>query len=1119
MVKKIKEKSKTLNEVIRIKIQDKDIYGLNRLYLIDKISDIPSFPIENRDQNKLNTTKLIQKNKILVQESELIRMLKLLNPINLEYDHNDYPFVRDLVILKVGRGSTKYKELENKIKKHSGVLFINDIPYKRIICASGHNRAKKIMMIRKDLFYKIQSIALCGLNERTNFLPSKFNAYFGLIASDSKFVNLPNIVVVEDHSTNVHGVYDVVSGDVTKKIYETQLKRKKLVQVEIGQGEYNVETIEKDLKILPFDGAGLVDVSRVKLWMEELKLDYIPASFQFRCIPAMKGNLFTFDIMKFSEIYGVTKMIDIWGKEWDIIEDHVDCIMTRSQFKFAKLFDSFEDWKTAFETDEFGYHRTFNISEVAVACRKPSKTSTSRTLKDTTLMCYQPLQTLELTDDEIENLCARTVKDIKKIHSDVDAFLRYRGLEDNEDIEWSTIPPYYKALKYNHSLFNDEYIQNKIKADLDNMIKRVYVGKLTVDGNYQTLTPDIFGLAQKAFRMKVTGLLNANEVYSNYWNTITDKFYQIKVDDNNNPILDENGKEQYNKYYGNVIIKELDLIRAPHIAFEHCLVVVANNPCMQYWYKYQKTGYLTSMYDTNLMTMNSADTDGDHITGIYQKDIISAAKRTKAHTIDFVQLPILSDEENKKKKADRECSITDVNKLMECDVLGFQNDIGTVVNLTSILWSIISKDEEEKDKIQKFIKVMSIIDSLVIDFVKTGEKAEIPPEIKNMFKNYKKPYFMKYLNKKAIRKEKSTRNNIVRYNRKDGEDEIPEVFTDTNCTMNRICHYMEQQLQGLKIGIETELFDFTKLLHSEINNQNKTYKTLKQRLIDLQNEQYEINSQKYHDKDISNEQKQDYLSKYQQFYTYVKTELLQICNNVDKLVDYLVTIYYTDKDFTTKNDRTIDKAILWNSFSSQMINLAKGIERYEETIDFEALKIKADKNKDNVKKLNDSKNIVRIKPLDNTMKVKISKEEISIIKKIIPTNIKNYEEARRYLFVLLVIYRKLNANKKTMKNGKPSKDKPIIIYENTNNQINYSQLQKLTNIDIRHFSGIIQILQDVNAIHVDLSSMDKPKITVLLDGFNGESSIEIDDINECSIHLNRSFPYLKKNINKKKKVS
>ncbi len=1046
-----------LYEVIRINIKDIDANSFNRIYLLEKPDQDSSNPIE--PDNELKTTKALQKSKIFIAESELIRILIALNPKNAETDGSEYPFVRDLIILKVGRGHKGYEALkQSEHNPESGIIYVNDIKYKRLICASGHNRAKKAMFIKEELFEKVNDILLCGIPKDKPYAPiSKYNAYYGLPATDSIPVSLPNIVVVDDFEKAITQKYDVVYGDVTKPITEIRGKRNPETEV-VGHGEYHVENdVLKEVMIKPFDGAGLIDAQKAKEWSKELGLDYIPASFQFRCILGIKGNLFVFDIREFAKTYGVRTITDIWGKVWDIEDDHIDCIMTKSQFKFYKLYDSYQEWLDNFNKDLHGYHRTFNVSEYSDAYTKPNKDSKSKALRNTALMCYQPLQTLRFTNDEIESLCQRTVENINKIHTDVGQFLRYRGITDEDKIKWSKVPPYYKALKYNYSLFNDPYINKKVIEDLKSIKLKSYVGKLIVDANYQTLTPDIFGLAQYAFGLEPVGLLEADEVYSYYWC--------------------KKG------------ITELDLIRSPHIANEHCPVKVTNNAYMQDWYRYQDTGYITSMHDTCLLKMNSADTDGDHVLGVADKDIISAAKGCITNTIDFVRL-----DEGRKQE---EFLINDTNRLIDTDVLGFQNNIGEVINKISILWSL-----PQTPGVQDAIKIMSIIGSLTIDFVKTGEKADIPKDILDMIKRYKRPYFMQYLDKNAANKEKTIKKNIKRFGLTvdDKASNYFNKFGDTDCTMNKICKYMEKQIGEIKPEIVEEKFDYSSLLRTDVNIYNETYKKVKQKLLELQEEQYDINNKKYHSMDDSEDEKQDYHNKYQQFYAYAKTELIYFCRDIDKLVEYLITIFYSDKDFVTKADR----AILWNCFYGQMINRCRGKKsKKENSIDFDALEKRRQKNIKNIAKSKREKCLVRISFLENKPDVRISKENISQIKKVI--NIpkakdnktkKYYEEARRLFFVLLVIYRKLNS--------------PITIFEAKKNQINYSQLNKLADIDGRHFQIIIKILEEAGVIQVNTRNLAAPKITVVFDSVDGKSSdICIDNINECKSVLNRHFPYSK----------
>lgn len=492
-----------------------------------------------------------RKHMILTAESELIRIIRFLSKEDevskrkTKKSRVNRDYVENVLSLKVGRAYTKYKD---QMEKTGCIITYNGRKYKRIIVSSSHSRTQKAMLVAENIWDKAMDILLCGIDANTEYkFMSKWNSYIGLAATDSIPVSMPNIVVVDDKEIMMKAKVDIVR-EVDAWDSEGNINRKFSVLYD------KVKRIPTNL----FDGAGIVTVNMAEKWRKELNLDYIPASFQFRCIPCLKGKLYTMPIEEFAKTYNVSKIIDINGKEWDLFGDKIDCILTKSQFKFYDLYTSVEKWREEFDKETYGYKRKFNISEYDVAFSQ---------LEDTTVMAYQPLQTLSFSKNSIERLCNPTVNSYVVACKSVEGFLKYRGIcsEDDKgnDIEWSEYPSYYQAMYYNHSLFNDEFIKKKIKQDLKSAKERAYVGKITVKGNYQTLTPDLYALMQHIFGLPVTGLLKYNQIYSNYWN------HHLK----GTPYV--------------------DIIRSPHIAQEHSPVKVVTSGAMEKCLPTKKQGLLS----------------------------------------------------------------------------------------------------------------------------------------------------------------------------------------------------------------------------------------------------------------------------------------------------------------------------------------------------------------------------------------------------------------------------------------------------------------------------------------------------------------------------------------------
>lgn len=1021
-------------------IIDKDGNIINR----DDLSEEDKKKYDKAVTRKINHDK--RKHMILTAESELIRIIRHLSEENevskrkTKQSRISRDYVGNMLSLKVGRSYTKYKD---QMKKFGGAITYNGKKYKRIIVSSSHSRTQKAMFVAENIWDKAMDILLCGLDRDTEYkFMSKWNSYIGLAATDSISVSMPNIVVVDDKEIRMKAKVDVI-----KEIDTLD---------ENGNIHRRFSVLRDRVKRIPtnlFDGAGIVTVKKAKEWSNELNLDYIPASFQFRCIPCLKGKLYTMPVEEFAREYKVSKITDIYGKEWDLFADKIGCILTKSQFKFHDLYKSLGDWRTEFDKEVHGYKRKFNISEYDVAFSE---------LEDTTVMAYQPLQTLSFLEDGIKRLCNPTVKNYASACKSVDGFLKFRGVssekDKDDDIEWARFPAYYHAMYYNHSLFNDEFIQKKVKHDLKFAKERSYVGKITVKGNYQTLTPDLFALMQHIFGLPVTGLLKYNQIYSNYWN---------------------------HHLQGTPWV---DIIRSPHIAMEHSPVQVITSGEMEKWFAYQKTGIIIGVFgNTVALKANSADFDGDHVLTVDNPILCEAALEQFSNTIyhEKIEYPYMG--EKKKGKV----VVSHMNEIIECDYKGYKNNIGNVINPISILWSL-----EQSKSVQDYIKIMSIVGSITIDYAKHGEEANIPKEILKLLKIHQKPYFMKYL--RSGRKKRSQEKELKAVDALVEAEINTELFDDIECTMNRICHYMEENIGeiDLDINIEEE-FHWENLVLSAPDITSHSYKKVKDKLIEIQEWLYEINNEKYNDVGDSNEANKTNKRKYDSLYEYAKAEFLAIIHDESELLDMLITIYYSDKKFMEKYK---DKSILWGSFGELLVQRSERDFSHIGDPDIDRLIKRGEKAKKYLEDLKEYRESnFQIWEFENEKsagrEVNIYKEDIKWIKKSIPTKTERCTDCRRLMLVLVYICRKCDAD-------------AIRIIHNKNSRITKSVLCRLADTDRRYFDKDIKILERLGLLQI---SVDKYSHLLLKDI---KINREYNEIIYADIHYRKLASVMKDKIRK-----
>ena len=1040
-------------------------------------------PIFSMTKSKLNTEK------IKIRSSEIVRIVTKLNPNGCKKDGSKYLYIKDLIILKIGKAYNKYYQClcedRKADKKDMGVFtlkiieinednnqtVLESIRYKRLLCGSSFVRNAKEMYVREELYDKVMEVLLTGIKPNALFpvdKVAKYSTYLGLAATDSMPVSMPNICVVKDFTKKIKDAFDIV----------------KQTKNENGSFEYEVINFsdtkkETEEEVNCFDGAGIVSYERAVIWSKELGLDYVPSSFQIRVLNGIKGNLYTFPVTEYIEYLEENNLQDhlvvqdLWKALVNIKEQKIDVFLTESQFKFHTMYNSFEEWKNVFDTEikcgEYSYKRTFNISEVAKNIDK---------LKDELWSAYQPLQTLSITDVQLIELAKPTVSMTRLLYTDAGEFIKYRGIAIESDIEESEsgekhykesdlTPWYYKALALDDSLQYDPYIRKKIENDLESLQRRIFMGKIILNGNYQTAIPDLLALMQHICGMPVIGALKKGEIYSNYWNT----------------------KE----------VEKVSIWRNPHIACEWINAKVLNNEDTKKWFKYQNTGIVTDIYGTLALRLGTMDFDGDTIASVHSDIIYNAVERADIHTIRFV-----SYKDENASCVKENFHINDFERIMYTNKLGFQNNIGDVTNKVTVLWALYgdTKDETKRKEISDSIKIMSAINQLIIDFVKTGIKVPIPEAILDIVSGAKKPAFMQNKKGRWIDDKKTDANaknfhfvltEMVDTDGKMVSDEFikgQKKYELTNGTVDRLYKYLSETLSEIKLDFESSAQEcqFTKLLKEMPYIYNATYPKVGERLKELLKMHNIICGKKYYDEKEST-CIDDSTWRFDRFYSYCENELMEICPDRETLLNYLIHIFYTNGNFYN-----CDKAILWNVFGEDICNRYIRKEINVSLDDLEKLakkEKKAEVKAEKIKEMCSNANIIHIKDLPENA-IYITDTDVKYIVDSIPDN----QEAQRLMIALLALYRKINAD------HEKGKKKAIKIKKGKKNEVTIYQICKLADIHYNQVHNRLKLLYEKKLIDIDLQNIKVPKITVYIPDQNKErEEYKIVNINDIHVSI------------------
>lgn len=659
---------------------------------------------------------------------------------------------------------------------------INGITYRRLVGTTGGVKNSTIVFVSDCLVDEIRKRIDNGRNKGMEFVPAKLEAYRALACSASIPVTDPDgVLVVDDCYTHFkdHVVVldDGVSGEPTI-----------------------VEDKEHDCELCANDGFGLISYDLAQQWSEDLKLPFTASGFCVRNA-FCKGMLFPFPFREFAKKVAKQNMLkDAWGDYRDI--NRIQVVLSTSMLKLWDSYHSCEDYLE--NCRENHYH--FSVTKTC-----------ELELDEERNLNYQFIQSYDLTNDEIRELVKPTLDEIKGVMGgdwrDALLYLRGSGMRDEPNYINSLENDYIKALMIEPEMINDPYVQNRIRYFIKKRISQAKTGVVKVRGNFQVASGDPYALCQSMFRMEVTGLLKAGEVYSRFWNDRD--------------------------------VKRVACFRAPmsQMANIRCMNLNVSDDC-QYWYRYMKSVFITNAWDNMCAALNGEDFDADLTFSTDDRVLIDK----------WVNEPVVLCVQRKCEK-----KVPTEKDFIESNISGFGDNIGRTTNRITTMFDVRSKFEQgskEYDELTYRIICGQLYQQNAIDKIKGVATTDMPQywydnkvcvvkdddnpdtiEDKKFWSSicaWRKPYFMSYIYPAQMRDYKqyvAAARKRIKWDGFAGLDEIMQktVKDDVDemviqyylyrmpvginsCTMNRLCWTVEDELEDFEEELKIRRkFDYDSL--------------------------------------------------------------------------------------------------------------------------------------------------------------------------------------------------------------------------------------------------------------------------------------------------------------------
>lgn len=751
---------------------------------------------------------------------------------------------------------------------------LNGEKYVRLMCGAGHARTNRAMFVAKRIFKKLDTFLRCGCQD-IDIIWAKWNAYYALGSSATFQVSAPRVCVVPDKEIEMIKTVDFVTP---------------------CKPQDTIERKEMPIKFNLWDGMGIISPELAQKWADELEVGYLPSAYVVRNA-FIKGLVCTFDFHAFAAEIGTYEVKDIYGDTYDVRD--IDIVMTESMFKLWRGYSSWKDYceKNAALGWSWGVAKVFDDPAV---------------MKTHIRTNYQFLQVLNMTDEDIAEICEPTVKWLTGIVGDANAMRMYLlgKLADmhGEPIEKfnNITDSFIKALLIDENMAGDDYIKTRVANSINKKIRDAYMGRLIIEGTYQPIMADPYGFCQYIFGKEITGLVPVGKCY--------------------------------NRYYLDRGEKHVCALRSPMTwRSEVNGLELYSSATAEKWFKYIGNGQIQSLWGVDNMLQSGSDFDGDCVFVTPNECFWRCRCDDENRGVPVTYEP----QKAEKRKVEE-------SKLYQTDIMAFDPLIGIITNVSTTIYEIQSQfapGSAEYKECENRLKLCCTLQSMGIDAAKgiafegipkhwlrsTDDSTDIDRALSI---NKRRPYFMRYLYthknaeytkfKRDVERmwnisfggEKEKNAKFAHYiPENDADKAINDAINDfiakrnplleTKGTMNRLCFYMEQRLKEIR-AIKASDNASDKILAGLLNDQVETDWAL---LADMERLFQEYNAFK-----SGKMLEESEYNTYEQYYaTLNRRAYEEISNNSAELANLAVQLCYVDKGKKAKS-------FVWDCFGEEALN-------------------------------------------------------------------------------------------------------------------------------------------------------------------------------------------------------